>query len=123
MPVECCGRLFLMRGDDRQLQPGMFSYVSLEDRIADDHPLRAIRKLVDQVLAGMSQEFDGVVLRGGSAIDPAGAAPTCPITTGVLLDPQRTIADGTTRLQPAVPLVCGLGDRRQGVGCDGVRQE
>lgn len=47
-----------MRGDDKQQQSGMFSYVSLEDRIRQDHPLRAIRKLVDQVLAGMSQEFD-----------------------------------------------------------------
>lgn len=47
-----------MRGDDKQLQSGMFSYVSLEDRIRQDHPLRAIRKVVDQVLAEMSKEFD-----------------------------------------------------------------
>ena len=49
-----------MRGDDQKLQPGMFSYVALEDRIRKDHPLRAIRKLVDQVLAGMSKQFDGL---------------------------------------------------------------
>lgn len=47
-----------MRGDDQKLQPGMFSYVALEDRIPQDHPLRAIRKVVEQVLAGMSNEFD-----------------------------------------------------------------
>jgi hypothetical protein len=47
-----------MRGDDKQLQSGMFSYVSLEDRVPQDHPLRAIRRLVDQVLTGMSKEFD-----------------------------------------------------------------
>ena len=47
-----------MRGDDQKLQPGMFSYVALEDRIPQEHPLRAIRKLVDQVLAGMSKQFD-----------------------------------------------------------------
>jgi len=47
-----------MRGDDQKLQAGMFSYVALEDRIAKDHPLRAIRKLVDQVLTGMSKQFD-----------------------------------------------------------------
>jgi transposase len=47
-----------MRGDDEQLQPGMFSYVALENRIPQEHPLRAIRKLVDQVLAGMSKQFD-----------------------------------------------------------------
>ena len=47
-----------MRGDDRQLQPGMFSYVALEDRIPQDHPLRAIRNLADQILSGMSKQFD-----------------------------------------------------------------
>ena len=36
----------------------MFSYVSLEERVPEDHPLRAIRKLVDRVLANMSEEFD-----------------------------------------------------------------
>ena len=49
-----------MRGDDQQLQSGIFSYVALEDRIPEAHPLRAIRKLVDQVLAGMSKQFDGL---------------------------------------------------------------
>jgi transposase len=36
----------------------MFSYVSPERRIPKDHPLRAIRALVDEVLADMSREFD-----------------------------------------------------------------
>jgi len=49
-----------MRGDDQQLQTGMFSYVSLEDRIPADHPLRGVRKLVDAVLAEMSTDFDGL---------------------------------------------------------------
>ena len=49
-----------MRGDDQQLQTGMFSYVALEDRIPADHPLRAVRKLVDEVLAEMSKDFDGL---------------------------------------------------------------
>jgi transposase len=49
-----------MRGNDDQLQPGMFSYLSLEERIPLDHPLRAIRNLVDQVLKAMSTDFDGL---------------------------------------------------------------
>ena len=36
----------------------MFSYVSPEQRIPKNHPLRAIRALVDEVLADMSREFD-----------------------------------------------------------------
>jgi transposase len=36
----------------------MFSYVSLEQRVPQEHPLRAIRKLVDQVLKRMSKELD-----------------------------------------------------------------
>lgn len=47
-----------MRGNDDQLQPGMFSYISLEERVPADHPLRAIRKLADHVLTEMSVEFD-----------------------------------------------------------------
>jgi transposase len=38
----------------------MFSYVSLEKRVPPDHPLRAIRKLVDEILAGMSKQFDAL---------------------------------------------------------------
>ncbi len=45
-----------MRGDDRRPEP-MFSYVSAEERIPPDHPLRAIRALVDEVLRDMSRDF------------------------------------------------------------------
>ena len=46
-----------MRGDDVQ-QVGMFSYVTLEQRIAVDHPLRQIRVLVDRALQRMDAELD-----------------------------------------------------------------
>ncbi|MCA1607444.1 MAG: IS5 family transposase [Acidobacteria bacterium] len=46
-----------MRGDDRQ-PDSMFSYVSAEQRVPPEHPLRAIRALVDDVLRDMSREFD-----------------------------------------------------------------
>jgi transposase len=35
----------------------MFSYVRLEERIAGDHPLRAIRELVEEILGAMSGRF------------------------------------------------------------------
>ena len=53
-----------MRGDDRQPE-AMFSYVSAEQRVPADHPLRAIRALVDDVLGDMSREFDGLYARVG----------------------------------------------------------
>ena len=53
-----------MRGDDRQ-PDAMFSYVSAEQRVPADHPLRAIRTLVDEVLRDMSREFDGLYARVG----------------------------------------------------------
>lgn len=46
-----------MRGDDQQ-QEGVFSYVSLEQRVPKDHPLRVIRKQVDEALAKLSGRFD-----------------------------------------------------------------
>src|SRR6201993_598482 len=45
-----------MRGDDRQ-QAGMWSYLSPEQRVPADHPLRPIRAMVDTVLAELSFEF------------------------------------------------------------------
>jgi transposase len=46
-----------MRGDDLQ-QDAMFSYVSPERRVPADHPLRPIRRMVDEVLKGLSSRFD-----------------------------------------------------------------
>jgi len=54
-----------MRGNDDQLQSGMFSYVSLEERIPSGHPLRGVRKLADAVLSEMSQDFDGMYAKVG----------------------------------------------------------
>src|SRR5450755_747304 len=45
-----------MRGDDNQ-QDGMFSYVSAEKRVPSDHPLRPVRKMVDEILKEMSPQF------------------------------------------------------------------
>ena len=46
-----------MRGTDQQ-QSHIFSYLSPEKRVPQDHPLRAIRTMVDQVLAQLSRRFD-----------------------------------------------------------------
>src|SRR5712692_1289216 len=46
-----------MRGTDHQ-QSGMFSYISAERRVATDHPLRAIRAMVDVALRKMGPQFE-----------------------------------------------------------------
>ena len=43
----------------------MFSYVSAEERIPQDHPLRAIRALVDEILRDMSRDFSRVYATTG----------------------------------------------------------
>src|ERR1700722_7607278 len=53
-----------MRGDERT-QDGMFSYVSLEQREAADHPLRAVRRLTDAVRGTLSQELDALYAASG----------------------------------------------------------
>jgi transposase len=53
-----------MRGADEQ--PGsMFSYVSLEDRVPQDHPLRAIRRITDRALERLSPRFDTLYVHFG----------------------------------------------------------
>ena len=46
-----------MRGSDEQTSH-MFSYVVPEHRVRPDHPLRAIRRMTDEVLATLSPRFD-----------------------------------------------------------------
>ena len=46
-----------MRGEQRRSE-GLFSYIRLEERIAPDHPLRAILALVNEVLAALSGRFE-----------------------------------------------------------------
>ena len=45
-----------MRGQDEH-QDEVFSYISPEQRIPQDHPLRAIRPVADQILKEMSPQF------------------------------------------------------------------
>jgi transposase len=46
-----------MRGSDEQTSH-MFSYVVPEQRVRQDHPLRAIRRMTDEVLTTLSPRFD-----------------------------------------------------------------
>ena len=45
-----------MRGGDKRTGE-LFSYVDLEKRVRSDHPLRAIRGLVNEALVALEHEF------------------------------------------------------------------
>jgi transposase len=53
-----------MRGNENP-QQSMFSCISMEERIPEDHPLRAIRKMADSALEDMSKRFSELYSRMG----------------------------------------------------------
>jgi len=53
-----------MRGTDHQ-QSHIFSYLSPEQRVRKDHPLRAVRVMVGEILRALSPEFDRMYAREG----------------------------------------------------------
>jgi len=53
-----------MRGNDQQ-QGHVFSYISPEQRVRKDHPLRPIRTMVDKVLQELSPQFNRMYSKVG----------------------------------------------------------
>ena len=53
-----------MRGWDAKSE-ALFSYVSCEARVPKDHPLRPIRRIVDEALAALSPEFEQLYAKFG----------------------------------------------------------
>jgi transposase len=53
-----------MRGWDVRSEV-LFSYVNCEQRVPKDHPLRAMLRIVDQALAALTLEFEGLYARFG----------------------------------------------------------
>ncbi|MGI9294414.1 MAG: IS5 family transposase [Pseudomonadales bacterium] len=48
-----------MRGQEDQ-QPALFSYISLEDRVPVNHPIRTIRKIVDSAIEQLDDPFEAM---------------------------------------------------------------
>jgi transposase len=48
-----------MRGEDER-SGSLFSYVDLEERVGKNHPLRAIRAIVNEALATLAGEFSAL---------------------------------------------------------------
>ena len=97
-----------MRGADEQ--PGsMFSYVTLEERVPSDHPLREIRRITDRALERLSPRFGTLYIKfGRPSIAPEKLLRA--LLLQVLYTCARAAADGAARLQPAVSLVRGARD-------------
>jgi transposase len=53
-----------MRGSDKRTG-SLFSYVDLEDRVPAKHPLRLIRRIVNDVLVALDAEFAKMYATGG----------------------------------------------------------
>ena len=53
-----------MRGADRQ-QSSIFSYISSEQRVPRDHPLRAIRAMAEAALGELGPRFDAIYAANG----------------------------------------------------------
>src|SRR5271170_3209361 len=53
-----------MRGTDQQ-QSHVFSYISPEQRVRKDHPLRPIRTMVDEILKQLSPQFNKMYAKVG----------------------------------------------------------
>jgi len=93
-----------MRGGDNQTGE-LFSYVDLEARVRRDHPLRAIRVIVNEALAALERDFAGALFADWTTVDPAREAAEGDALAGVLLDPFGTAFDGAAGIRSVVPLV------------------
>jgi hypothetical protein len=93
-----------MRGSD--IRTGdLFSYVDLEHRVPANHPLRLIRRIVNEVLAALDSEFGRLyATEGRPSIAPERLLRAL-LLQGVLQHPLGAPVDGTIALQSALSLV------------------
>jgi transposase len=111
-----------MRGKDTQ-QSALFSYLSPEDRVPADHPLRPVRLMADMALEALSPVFDRMyVAFGRPSIAPEKLLRALLLQVLYTIRSERMLME-QLQIQPVVPLVCRPEYGRAGVGADGVQQE
>lgn len=87
-----------VRGRDNRTGE-LFSYVDLEARVRRDHPLRAIRTIVNEALSALEREFAGSIRRlGGRRSRRRSCCGRCCCRR--LLDPLGAASDGAAGIQP-----------------------
>ena len=111
-----------MRGHDEQ-STHMFSYLSPEQRVPADHPLRAVRALTDEALRTMSRRFAGLYANTGRP-----SIPPEQLLRALLLQVLYTVRSERLLMEElnynlAVPLVRGLEFGRPGLASHHVYQE
>src|SRR5256885_12897914 len=88
-----------MRGKDEQ-QLDVFSYVSPEQRVPQDHPLRSLRP--DRWgIARFAATVQQAVRQNWATVDCAGEVAAGASAASAVLGAQRTAVDATARLQSA----------------------
>ena len=117
-----------MRGEDRGSQ-GFFSYVRLDERISADHPLRAIRDLIDEALRSCRPPSGILYAREGRrSIPPERLLRALLLQAALHTVRSERQSDGAARLQSIVAAVssgcrptiqCGMrrSSARIGTGC------
>ena len=111
-----------MRGSDER-SGELFSYVDLEERVPAKHPLRLIRRIVNEVLVALDSEFTKIYADSGRPSIPPELLLSALLLQAFYTIRSETQSDGAAALQPAVPLVRRAWRRRTGMGADGVHEE
>jgi transposase len=94
-----------MRGPAAQ-QGYVFSYLSPEQRVRKDHPLRPILAMVDQALKELSPAFNKMYSKvGRPSIPPEQLLRALPLQMLYSVRSERAAVDGRDRLQHIVSLV------------------
>ena len=95
-----------MRGQQER-SGSLFSYVSIEERIPDSHPLRRIRKLADQALDRLNPTFCALYAAEGRPSVPPEQLLLASLLQAFYGDPLGAVVARAAQLQPLVSLVCG----------------
>lgn len=77
-----------MRGDDQQ-SGHLFSYLSPEQRVPADHPLRAIRLMTEEALRQLSPQFEAIYAKTGRP-----SVPPEQLLRAAITRPRRSLASG-----------------------------
>ena len=111
-----------MRGDDRDTGY-MFSYLSPEERVPADHPLRTIRRMTDAIFDRLSPQFDRLYSTMGRPSIPPEKLLRALLLQGLYTVRSERLLIEQLRLQPPVSLVRRAQHGRPGVGCDDVHEK